>query len=96
MPTIDSENMRIMGHTLSLIPYSWKIWGGINLVVLVVYATAKLKTRSYLHIHMATPYQTANLNLPIFLKWRFGAEPPNLIPANISSYTVGIFLENYR
>ena len=29
-----------------------------------------------------------NLNPPIFLQWRFGAQPPNLIPANISGYTV--------
>ena len=31
-----------------------------------------------------------NLNRPIFLQslWQFGAQPPNLIPANISCYTV--------
>ena len=29
-----------------------------------------------------------NLNPPIFLQWRFGVQPPNLIPTNISGYTV--------
>ena len=56
---------------------------------LAVYATAKLKICSYLHIYAWWSLtEPPNLNLPIFLKWRFGAEPPNLIPANISSYTV--------
>ena len=38
---------------------------------------------------MVIPYRTAKLNPPIFLQWRFRAQPPNLIPANISGYTVG-------
>ena len=29
-----------------------------------------------------------NLYPPIFLQWRFWAQPPNLIAANISGYTV--------
>ena len=38
---------------------------------------------------MVIPYRTAKLNPPIFLQWRFRAQLPNLIPANISGYTVG-------
>ena len=29
-----------------------------------------------------------NLNLPICLQWQFGTQTPNLIPANISGYTI--------
>lgn len=29
-----------------------------------------------------------DINLPIFLQWRFGAQPPKLITTNISGYTV--------
>ena len=36
---------------------------------------------------MVIPYWLPNLNQPIFLQWQFGAQPPNLIPANISGYT---------
>ena len=36
--------------------------------------------------------QLPNLNPPIFLRWRFGAQPPNLIPTNISSYMVFILV----
>ena len=43
---------------------------------------------------MAIPYWTAKFN-SANINFLFGAEPPNLIPAN-SSYTVGTFLENYR
>ena len=42
---------------------------------------------------MVIPYRTAKLNLPIFLQWRFGAQPPNLIPANISGYTILLYLK---
>ena len=40
---------------------------------------------------LVVPRQTTelpNLNLPIFLQWQFRAQLPNLISANISSYTV--------
>ena len=39
------------------------------------------------------PVLNRNLNPPIFLQWRFWAQPPNLIPANISGYTVIIILD---
>ena len=29
-----------------------------------------------------------DINLPIFLQWHFGAQPPKLITTNISGYTV--------
>ena len=29
-----------------------------------------------------------NSNLPIYMQWRFWAQPSNLIPANISGYMV--------
>ena len=44
---------------------------------------------SYLHIYVwQSLTKPPNLNPPIFLQWRFRAQPPNLIPANISGYTV--------
>ena len=44
---------------------------------------------------MAIPYQTANLNPPIFLQGQFRAQPPNLIPANISGYAVCMLTRSY-
>ena len=50
------------------------------------------------------PYRTAKyLNLPILLLWQFRAQPPNLITADISTYTVyshlvilpGLYLQVY-
>ena len=41
-----------------------------------------------LAVWQSTQYQTAKFNLPIRLQWRFGIQPPNLVPTNISSYTV--------
>ena len=41
---------------------------------------------------MAIPYRTAKFNI---LQWRFGDQSPNLIPANISIYTVGTPLFGY-
>ena len=38
---------------------------------------------------MAIPYQIPKS--PIFLQWRFRAQPPNLIPANISGYMVYMY-----
>ena len=55
------------------------------------FATAKLKSTdiSYLHIYIwRSLTKPPNLNPPICMQWRFGAQPPNLIPANISGYTV--------
>ena len=81
---------KISAHKIEK-PYSWKIWWGITCKFgsLAVLVTAKLKIRSYLHIYVwRSLSKPPNLNPPIFLKWRFGVEPPNLIPANISGYTV--------
>ena len=63
------------------IPYSWKIWGELNLVVWQsARATAKLKftniSCSYIYIwrfHTEPP----NLNPPIHLWWQFGTQLPN-------------------
>ncbi|MCG8621854.1 MAG: hypothetical protein MJE68_07650 [Proteobacteria bacterium] len=68
------------------LPYSRKIWRGIKFGGLAVYiTTAKLKSAkiSYLHIDVWRSHtEPPNLNPPIW------AQPPNLMPANISSYTV--------
>ena len=56
--------------------------------------TAKLKSAkiSYSHIYVwRSRTEPPNLNPPIFLQQRFWAQPPNLIPANISGYTVHSF-----
>ena len=55
------------------------------------FATAKLRSVniSYLHVYVwQSLTEPPNLNLPIYLQWRFWAQPPNLNPANISGYTV--------
>ena len=44
---------------------------------------------------MAIPYQTAKFKSANILQWWFGGQPPNLIPANISVYTVGSPLFGY-
>ena len=73
-------------------PYSWKVWQGIKFGDLAVqFATAKLNSTSasYLHIYVwGSLTELPNLNPSIFLQWRFRTQPPNLIPANISVYTV--------
>ena len=53
--------------------------------------TAKLNSAniSYLYIYVCQSLiRPPNLNPPIFLQWRFRAQLPNLIPANISSYMI--------
>ena len=37
---------------------------------------------------MAILYRTTKFKSANIFKWRFRAQPPNLIPANISGYTV--------
>ena len=70
------------------------MWWRIKIGSLAVYlVTAKLKSVkiSYLHNIMyvwQSLTESPNLNPPIFLQWRFGAHPPNLIPTNISGYMV--------
>ena len=62
-----------------------KFGGELNLVVWQsTSTTARLKflTRIYTY---GDPVPTAKLN---FLQWPFGTQPPNLIPTNISGYTV--------
>ena len=87
-------NNNYMEHNHTIIPYSPKFWWGIKFGSLAVScATTKLKSAniSYSHIYMYVwPSRTKppNLNPPIQLQQRFGAQPPNLIPANISGYTV--------
>ena len=75
-----------------ILPYSRKIWRGIKFGGLAVYiTTAKLKSAkiSYSHIYVWRSHtKPPNLNPPIFLQLRFWAQPPHLIPANISGYTV--------
>ena len=54
-------------------------------------ATAKLKSAniSYSHIYVWQSHtEPPNKNPPILLQQQFGAQPPNLIPANTSRYTV--------
>ena len=72
------------------IPCSWKLWQGIKLAVwwsIVVIAKLKSSNISYLHIIICIviPYRTSKFN--IFAK-AVGAQLPNLITSNISSYTV--------
>ena len=78
-----------------ILPHSRKIWRGIKFGNLVVYiTTAKLKFAkiSYAHIYMyvwQSRTEPPNLNPLIFLQLqRFWAQPPNLIPANISGYNM--------
>ena len=53
-------------------------------------ATAKI---SYSHIYVWRPHtKLPNLNPPIRLRWQFGSQPQNLIPANISRYMVSCLL----
>ena len=79
---------------ISTVPYSQKSWWGINLAVWqFTFATAKLKSTniSYLHIILyvwQSLTELPNLYPPILLQW---TQPPNLIPANISGYTVWKF-----
>ena len=54
-------------------------------------STLKLKSAnsSYLQIYIwQSLTEPPKLNPPIFLQWRFGAQPPNLIPTNISGYII--------
>ena len=81
-----------------IIPYSRKTWRGIKFGGLAVQlAIAKLKSANISYLHILYVWQSLteppNLNLPIFLQWRFRAQPPNLIPANISGYTVSDFVK---
>ena len=69
-----------------------KFGGELNLAVWrSTSTTAKLKSAkisySYIYVrrsHTEPPHQ----NPPILLQWPFGTQPPNLIPTNISGYTV--------
>ena len=69
-----------------------KFGGELNLAVWRSdFVTVKLKSAniSYLHIYVwQSLTKPPNLNQPIFLQWRFWAQPPNLIPTNTSGYTV--------
>ena len=69
-----------------------KFGGELNLAVWrSAWATAKLNSAkiSYSHVYLwRSRTEPPNLNSPIRLKWQFGTQPPNLIPANITGYTV--------
>ena len=76
-----------MCHEFLALPYSRKIWqfGGLAY-------DCHIKIRQYFILAYIYVWRSLteppNINLPIFLQWRFRAQPPNLIPANISGYTV--------
>ena len=63
-------------------------FGGLAIYMYIT--TAKLKSAiiSYSHIHMAILYRTANFKSANILAIVIWAQSPNLIPANISGYTV--------
>ena len=77
--------------------YSWKFGRGTKFGGLVVYLY-KCQIRNPPIFHTCIQYtydnpliiKPKNLKLPIFLQQLgyFGAQPPNLIPANISSYMI--------
>ena len=84
--------MQVLMHSITR-PYSQKIWWGIKFGGLAVqFATAKLNSAniSYLGIYvwrsLTEPPKFKSTN--ILLQWWFRAQLPNLIPANISGYTV--------
>ena len=80
---------------LTGLPYSRKIWRGIKFGDLVVcLSTAKLKSAKFFHAMWLWQYLTIppNLNPSIVLKTSFGAKPPNLMTANISSYMYNIMV----
>ena len=80
-------NRSNMGYTCkSTYHIAGKFGRELNLAVWrSAYATAKLKSTniSYSHIYIWRS-RTEPPNL-IFLQWQFWAQPPNLIPANISA-----------
>ena len=68
--------------------YSRKAGQGINLELNLKLKSANI---SYSHIYVWRSHtELPNLDPPVFLQWWFWAQPPNLIPANISEsvYTV--------
>ena len=66
-----------------------KFGGELNLAVYITIAKLKSTKISYSHITYGIPYRiTKILNPLLFLQWRFWAQLPNLILANISGYTV--------
>ena len=82
-------------------PYSRKIWQGIKFGrIKFTFTTARLKCTniSYLHIYiyMAIPYRTTKLKFTNIFQQQFGAQLPNLIPANISGYMISILAVHFR
>ena len=79
---------RVKIHNDHLVPYSRKIWrfGGL-------YYNRQIKIcqnflLAYNIIRMAILYRTAKFKSANVLAIAIWAQPPNLIPANISGYTV--------
>ena len=71
------------------IPYIRKIGGELNwrFVCQSTFATTKLKSANTSYLHILYVWRSLT-ELPIFQQWRFGPQPPNLIPTNISGYMV--------
>ena len=75
-----------------------KFDGELNLAVWrSAFTTTKFKSAniSYSYIYVwRSLTEPPNLNPPIFLQWQFWPQPPNLIPTNISVYTVPTSTKN--
>ena len=75
-------------NQVTKVPFSWKYWCGIKFGDLAA-CLHNHQIIPYLHIHIQRSHvEPPNINPPIFLQRQFGTQLPNLIPANISSYTV--------
>ena len=64
---------------------SWKIWQGIKFDGLVVATKLKSASISYLQRYVRSLTEPLCQGLG---QWQFWVQPPDLIPANISSYAV--------
>ena len=74
------------------IPYSQKIWRGIKFGGFRRNRQIKICQNLYrVHVHMAILLQTTKFRSA---NTQFGGKPPNLMTANISSYTVYIHVEH--
>ena len=84
-----SEHMNI--RPIMYVPYSRKYWRGIKFGgSAVCEQTAKLKSANfYYHVIYSLP-RHENRQIKI-RQFRFSRNPPNIIPANISGYTVRMY-----
>ena len=98
--SVDAMNLDIYGSNPENVasvdrPYiSLKYWWGIKFGVLAVCKqTAKLKSVNFFFSRNSVTYRnakTAKLKSTYLDFRRFSRNPPNIIPANISGYTVVI------